>query len=78
MVLKSTRVAISPSLINNYLGQEIKDIFYPFYIMQNIVLSSKFTIRNNFISTNGRKFNLIVTLFFFVLFFTHGTDCTLI
>lgn len=55
-------------LLNNYLQNDIKIIFYPFYFVHNIILSSKFIIKDNFIYPIGNKFNIMLGLLLAVLF----------
>lgn len=55
-------------LLDNYVTNEIQNIFYPFYLVQNMVLSSKTRIKNNFIYPNGNKFNITVAVILTISF----------
>lgn len=55
-------------LLNNYIVNDIKKLFYPFYLLPYMFLSIKFIIRDNFIYPNGRKLNIAMSIFWTVLF----------
>lgn len=49
-------------LLSNYLREDFQKMLKPVYVVQNIFLASKYTIRDNFITPNGILFTVIINL----------------
>lgn len=58
-------------LLNNHLNADIYKMFYPFYLVQRIVPSMKFKIKDKFIYPNDKKANITLSLILIVLLFLH-------
>lgn len=59
------------ALLNNYIENDTKIIFYPLYFIQILILSPKFIIRDNFIYPIGKRFKITIAFllaFVFVLY----------
>lgn len=67
-----SRMCIHECLLNNFLDKDIQDFLRPLEIGQAFMFQSKFTLRDNFITPNGRLYNaisfLVLTLFVSILF----------
>ncbi|PZC77089.1 hypothetical protein B5X24_HaOG200739 [Helicoverpa armigera] len=46
-------------LLNNHLDKEVQAIFYPFNFLLTISMSSKYCIRDNYITPTQRKFHIL-------------------
>nr|WCC57913.1 gustatory receptor 43.1 [Papilio memnon] len=49
-------------VLDNFLEAEVKTILLPLYVAQCLSLAPKYSIRDNFITSNGHKFNAFVFL----------------
>lgn len=55
-------------LLDNYITNDIQNIFYPFRFLQILLISPKFRIKDNFIYPNEKRTNISLAVFFAVLF----------
>lgn len=55
-------------LLKNHLNTDIQKMFYSFYLVQGILLSFKFKMKDNFIYPNSKKFDLTLSLIMIGLF----------
>lgn len=53
-------------LLNNRIDKEVHSIFYPFNFILTLFFSSKFSMKDNYITPNGNKYYIVLS--FIVLF----------
>lgn len=68
----TTTVAYKEVLLNNFIEEDLQSLFKPLDMMQKLFICAKYSIKDNFITSNSRKYNcigLLIVVIFHILVF---------